>query len=190
MPWGHRRCPPTAASSIEGHPAEGGCSVDRRLIDVRFIDSLRQRRTPRRPRRSPGTRRCRTTPGQARRRGRRGWLLCCWWRSNAALPRKPKIDIPPFHPQREPARASPVDHCRHWRRSAMVRRASAAARDEGGGASGRVASFSFWQCGRSLWCCRFSVLPLAFVRGLSTRQFSTKAVSRRDPRFGSYRVIL
>ena len=60
----------------------------------------------------------------------------------------------------------------------------------GGGASGHVASFSFWQCGRSLWCCRFPVLPFAFVRGLSTCQFLTKAVSHRDPRFGCYRVIL
>ena len=80
MPWGHRRCPSTAAASTEAHRAGGGCCVDRRLIVVCFAGPRRQRRTPRRPRRSPGARRCRTTPGRARRRRRRGWLLCCWWR--------------------------------------------------------------------------------------------------------------
>ena len=79
MPWVHHRCPSTAASSTEDHPEEGGCYVDRRLIVVPSVDPWRQCRTPGRPRRSPGDRRCRRTPGQARRRGRRGWLLCCCW---------------------------------------------------------------------------------------------------------------
>ena len=80
MPWGHRWWPLTAASSTEDHPAEGGCCIDRRLIVVDFINSRRQRRTPRRPHRSPGNRRRRRTPGRARRRGRRGWFgrqQCC-----------------------------------------------------------------------------------------------------------------
>ena len=37
MPWGHRRCPSTAASITEDHLAEGGCCVDRRLIVVSFL---------------------------------------------------------------------------------------------------------------------------------------------------------
>ena len=88
MPSGHRRWPSTAFSSTEDHPAERGCCIDRRLIVVGFINSWRQHRTPRRPRRAPGDRRRRRTPGRARRRGRRGWLLCHCWRSNAAPPPK------------------------------------------------------------------------------------------------------
>ena len=79
MPWGHRRCPSIVASSTEDHLAEGGCCVDRRLIVVCFLCCRRQRGTSGCPRRSPGDRRCRRTLGRARRRGRRGWLLCCSW---------------------------------------------------------------------------------------------------------------
>ena len=82
MPWGRRRCPSTAASSTEDHPAKGGCCVHRRLIVVCFPCFRPQRRAPRRTRRSPGDRRCHGTPGRARRRGRLGWLLRCCWKSH------------------------------------------------------------------------------------------------------------
>ena len=45
----------------------------------------------------------------------------------------PKIEMRPFSPHFSPASASPVDPYRHWKRSAMVRRASVSATDEGGG---------------------------------------------------------
>jgi len=63
----------------------------------------------------------------------------------AMLPhlQNPKIEIRPFSLQAERARASLIDRCRHWRRSAMVRRASAAARDEGGGCQAVSRHFHF-----------------------------------------------
>ena len=48
-------------------------------------------------------------------------------------PENPKIEIRPFSPQTEPARTSPIDPYRHWKRSDRVRRASVSATDEGGG---------------------------------------------------------
>ena len=138
-----------------GSSSRGGCCVGRRLIVVCFASCLGQRCTSRRPRGSLGARRCRTTPGRARRRCRRGRLVCWWWRSNAALPRKSKIEIRPFHPKTEPARASPIDHCRHWRRSAMVQRASAAARDKGGEGYQAVSRHFYFsmKCQTPASCC-------------------------------------
>ena len=102
MPGGHRRCPSTAASSTEDHLAEGGCCVDRRLIVVCFLCFRRQRGTPGCPRRSPGDRRCRRTPGRARRRGRRGWLLCCCWQQCCPATKILKSRSGPFLHKRSP----------------------------------------------------------------------------------------
>ena len=89
-----------------------------------------------------------------------------------------KIEIRPFSPQREPARASPIDHCRHWRRSAMVQRASVSARDEGGGYEAMSCHCDFGNIGRSLLWLSFA---LASTRGQSVDQSETNASTCRDP---------
>ena len=96
IPWGRLRCPSTATSSTEDHPAGRGCCVGRRLIVVCFINFRRQSRTPGRPRRSPGDRRCRRTQGRARRRGPRGWLLCCCWQQCCPTSKIRKSRYGPF----------------------------------------------------------------------------------------------
>ena len=62
----------------------------------------------------------------------------------------PKIEIRPFVPPTNPARTLPIDPCCHWKRSAMVRWASVAARDKVGDYEAVPVIFVLARIGRSV----------------------------------------
>ena len=81
--------------------------------------------------------------------------------------KKSKIEIRPFVPPSNPTRASLIDHHRHWRRSAMVGRASVSARDKGG---------ALRPCGVILIFCQHwpILLVVVVVRVLQTSKSRAK----------------
>ena len=184
MPWGHRRCPSTAAASTEAHRAGGGCCVVRRLIVVCFAGPRRQRRTPRRPRRSPGARRCRTTPGRARRRRRRGWLLCCWWRPASKTENQdPALQSTNRDRQRFACRPlSPLAAVGHG--AAGFRR-----RQGRGGGAIRPCRLIFIL---AVWPVALVLFAgcLGFGKGAANASDWMKSVSHRGPGFGWHHVVL